>query len=85
MTGGGVMVGEGEELMVGRALTGTRLVCNQKEIEKKKKRKVIIISWHQLSLFWPLFVNERFRRGEGERDMWREQDNFLLLGCWQSD
>lgn len=38
LTGGGVMVGEGEELMVGRASTGTRLVCNQKEIEKKKKK-----------------------------------------------
>lgn len=32
------MVGEREELMVGRASKGTRLVCNQKEIGKKKEK-----------------------------------------------
>lgn len=78
LTGGGVMVGEGAGLMVGSASTGTRLVCNQREIEEKKK-KIIIISWHQLSLFWPLFVNERFSRGEGEKEMWRAERLFLLL------
>lgn len=35
VTGGGVMARGGEELKGGGAPTGTRLVCNQREIEKK--------------------------------------------------
>lgn len=38
------------------SLSKLRLICNQKKI---------IISSHQLSLFWPLFVNERFMLREG--------------------
>lgn len=40
-----------------------RLTCNQKKI---------IISSHQLSLFWPLFVNERFMVREGESGQWKK-------------
>lgn len=40
-------------------LSKLRLICN---------RKKIIISSHQLSLFWPLFVNERFMLREGGRE-----------------
>lgn len=39
-------------------LSRLMLICNQ-------KKKKIIISSHQLSLFWPLFVNERFMLREG--------------------
>lgn len=41
-------------------LSELRLICNEGE--------KLIISSHQLSLFWPLFVNERFMLWRGGAD-----------------